>query len=135
MKIYQYHSGSLNCNITVSYLDGLLHKVEIEGFELQGNTPPSAQFIISEFAFLNSCKKYNVKYIELVRTITFEMFWERYKYKVDKSLAEKAWIGLSKEDQYKAYDFIPMYEAQLKANGNLAKKYAVRYFKHKPWIQ
>ena len=133
MKQYKYFSKGFNCEVTVCYLEGMLCAVVID--KVKPIQVDRAFFYTSESAFLKSCNEHKVKVTEVAREITFDMFWDRYKYKVDKPLAIEQWDKLSREDQVRAYDFIPAYEAQLKLNGGLAKKYAVRYLKHKPWVQ
>lgn len=134
MKRYQYHSNGTGSVITLTYINGLLQGVELEPYEAHLDTNARAQFFISEVLFLKSCQQHKLQYTEIGLDITFDMFWERYGYKTDKALAMEAWQKMSKDDQVKAYNFIPRYNSQLKSSG-LARKYAVRYLKHKPWIQ
>lgn len=134
MKQYKYFSPGFNCDVTCCYLDGKLCAVVIDEVK-EGVNNDKAFFYTKEDLFMKVCKDNKIKVTEVARDITFDMFWERYKYKVDKPLAVKAWDTLTKEEQVKAYDFIPAYDAQLKLNGGLGKKYAVRYLKHKPWEQ
>lgn len=133
MKRYQYHSNGTNSLITLTYVNGLLQGVELEPYEANPDSNARAQFFISEVLFLKSCQVHKTQVTEIGLEVTFEMFWERYAYKVDKHQATEAWQKLSKDDQLKAYNFIPRYNSQLKGSG-LARKYPVRYLKHKPWI-
>lgn len=134
MRTYEYFSAGFQANVRLTYTEGLLSVVDVETYTGNFNSGDKAHFYILEDNFLNNCKANKIRFTEIEREITFEMFWKRYKYTPDKQLAIQAWNKLTKAEQLKAYDWIPTYDAQLK-NSGLARKYAVRYLKDKPWIQ
>lgn len=138
MKIYETYSEAFGSDIRLTYNNnGVLIRYEVIDEDLAATQSLSlfAKIIINEGEFLRLAKEYGLKFKEKDREITFEMFYERYGYKVDKTLALAEWNKLLKQEQLAAYDHIPKYYAQLKLNGGLGRKYPVRYLKHKPWVQ
>lgn len=81
IKQYQYKSAGFNCNVKLSYRDGLLLAAEIENPQAEYITKPKAFFIVSEVDFLNSCKENKIDFIQIDREVSFDMFWEKYAYK------------------------------------------------------
>lgn len=140
MRIYEIHSSVFGGPVRMTFnAHGILICFEVmnqdtEALNIKEDELPTIRLRLVQDLFLSMCEAYTLKPVEVSRELTFEMFWDKYAYKVDKTLAQEQWGKLSKEDQLKAYDFIPRYNAQLKTSG-LARKYAVRYLKHKPWVQ
>lgn len=135
MKIYELHSDAFGCKVRLSYNDsGVLMNYEVMNPELNQVAAKAIKLFITEEYFKEIVKELGLKYTEIDRAITFDIFWKRYAYTPDKKLAIDAWAKLSKEEQVLAYDFIPRYDTQLKQSG-FNRKYAVRYLKDKPWIQ
>ncbi len=141
MKIYEVHSELFGGAVRMTFNEpGVLIRFEAVNQDVDklnydaDQQVPSIRLRLTLSGFLSMCEAYRLKPLEISREITFDMFWDKYAYKVDKPLAMEAWNKLTKEDQLAAFDFIPRYNAQLKQSG-LARKYAVRYLKHKPWIQ
>lgn len=136
MKIYQVHSNIMLGDVRLTYNN---HGILVCWEAVDQLTPATVELrstlLLSEALFFETAKKHNLKFFEVNRKVTFDMIWERYAYKVDKALALAEWNKLTEEERVAAYDFVPFYFAQLKANGGLAKKYLVRYLKHKPWVQ
>jgi hypothetical protein len=64
--------------------------------------------------------------------VSFSQFWDRYKYRVNKQAAIKAWAKLSLVDQMEAYDHIPRYDEYLGAT-SIAKAHASTYLNQKRW--
>lgn len=130
---YQYHSQRLQTNITISFYDGRLKSVDVEGFPENVEVGPTIKFMVSEEEFLQSAKERNIKVTKVNREITFDMFWDAYAYKSSgKQEAENAWKKLSKEDRLSAFDYIPVYEGLLKLNP-VSKLYAASYLNKKRW--
>jgi len=134
IKKYQYFSKGFNSNVVLWYRDGLLLKVEVENPLPENVKDPKSYYINHEENFLKMCRAHKIQYTEMEREISFEMFWDRYGYKVDKEPARKSWLKLSPTEQIQAYDFIPTYESQLKQS-QLAKKYPVTYLNKKTFIK
>lgn len=135
-KIYQYFSIGFGSNVTLHYVDGLLSEAKIDAIKMDDTTEvkDKAFFFTKEETFIGSCEKYKIKYTELERVVTFEMFWKRYDYVMSgKKKAQEAWDKLSKLDQVQAYDFIPAYFSHLKLNTNISKKYACTYLNQMMW--
>lgn len=133
IKYYQFHSKSLGTIVTVGYDDGILKSMEAQ--EPQVDTDGLWSLFKREAQFLEEAAKKGVKVTPLKREITFDMFWDRYAYKISgKPEAQKAWNKLSRADQAAAYDHIPVYEGQLKLNP-VAKLYGSSYLNAKRWIK
>lgn len=135
MKVYEVISPAYGGPVQVTFDDGVLVKFEVITTPQITPSLDKIRLSIRESDFMAEMSAWKMAVKEVDRAVTFDMFWTRYNYKVDKALALQEWNKMSRADQVAAYDFIPVYEAQLKLNGGLAKKYAVRYLKHKPWIQ
>ena len=74
----------------------------------------------------------NAKVTAITEEVTFEQFWEKYGYKVDKKVAEKRWNNLPKKDRAQAYDFIDRYKSQVNIQG-IAMKHPKTYLSQEPW--
>jgi hypothetical protein len=131
MKLYQYFSNGYNSNVTLGYRDGLLALVEVDS-PIKLPDDHMSYFYSNEQGFLNSVQKHKIPFSELTREITFEIFWEKYAYKVGKAEAFEQWKKLSKVDQQAAYYFIPQYNARLKLS-NEARRHPATYLHKKTW--
>lgn len=63
--------------------------------------------------------------------VTFEQFWQRYDYKVDKETAHRRWNNLTLTDRIKAYNFIMKYKQTVKPGIDLM--YPSTYLSKKRW--
>jgi hypothetical protein len=138
MKTYQYFSVGFGCNVQVTYKDGIIYTVELEDSTLDVNSIEADNekcwFFIYEKGFLSATKG-KTKVTEINREVTFDMFWDKYDYKISgKEEAKRAWKKLSKLDQLLAFDYIKQYEGQLKLNP-VSKLYASTYLNAKRWIR
>ncbi len=131
MKLYQYFSPGYNSNVTLGYRDGLLALVEVDS-PIQLPKNHMSYFFSNEQDFIQSLQKHKVPYSELTREITFEIFWDKYEYKVGKTESIDQWKKLSKVDQQAAYYFIPQYNARLKLS-NEARRHPATYLHKKTW--
>ena len=132
MTIYQVASTTFGCDVQLTFNpNGALIKYEVMQADIDTNGD-NIRLHTKEADFLEIMKKFNMKVTKVHRKITFEMMWIRYNYKVDKALAMAEWNKMPEEEHTEAYDGVPAYEAHLKAH-NIAKKYLVRYLKHKPY--
>lgn len=131
MKTYQYFSAGFNCNVSLTYFKGLLKSVDIEEFEARDDIN-RAYFIIREEDFIRNCTQNKIKFIEVSKEITFEMFWDKYEYKVGKHEAEEQWKKLSKLDRAEAFYFIPRYNARLKSE-TVSRRHPSTYLHKKTW--
>lgn len=135
IRQYQYFSTGFNCNVRLSYSDGLLQAAEIENPQADYIKEPKAFFITHEDVFLKSCSTHKIDIVQIDRDVTFDMFWAKYDYKQSgKAPALKAWEKLTKEEQLQAFDYIPAYNSHLKQK-QTAKKYGSSYLNSKIFIQ
>lgn len=128
MKIYQLPSTIFQCDVRITYNDhGTLINFEVMNPDAKPeNATETSRLYVTENGFKEAVKHFGLKVIEVQREITFDMFWKRYNYPLDKQPAQKAWMKLSKDSQIRAYDYIPMYESQRKSTGS-NKKYPATY--------
>lgn len=131
ISVYQYFSAGFKSNVTLTFFNGLLSAVEIEPYEASPEVQ-KAYFIVSEATFLKNCNDHKVKVTELTKEITFEMFYDRYAYKVGKEEAAQAWKKLTKADQQGAYYFIPAYNSRL-VTSREARRHPATYLNKKTW--
>lgn len=139
MRTFEYFSKIFGCNVKVTYSNGIFHSATVEN-----NTRPSAipsreigelkcnWPVYLEF-FLASIKD-NKNFVEIKRTITFDEFWDKYNYKMDKVESQRVWKNMTQKDQLQAFDYIAVYESQLKANP-VAKQYGASYLRAKRWVK
>lgn len=135
IKSYKYYSQTLQANITISFYEGAFKSVDIElGHEVV-KKDGLVKFLANEAEFLKEAKDRNIQLIELDREVTFEMFWDAYKYKTSGKIeAEKAWKKLTKDDQIAAFDYIPVYNSILKTN-KANRLHGSTYLNAKRWIK
>lgn len=138
MKTYQYHSQIFRSDVQVSYnKQGILCGfIVMDASQIESLHTQEKQFknFYYQKDFLGEAALHKLKFTEVQRVVTFEMFWIRYNHK-DCGRAEglKAWNKLSKEDQIDGFDFIPRYESILKQPPFPAKLYATTYLNKKRW--
>lgn len=70
---------------------------------------------------------------EILDSITFEMFWNRYndKARSSKVKTERVWNKMSVRERCKAYNYIGKYEASIPYG--VCKKYATTYLNDQLW--
>jgi hypothetical protein len=68
-----------------------------------------------------------------VTELSFDIFWEKYAYKVDKINAQKVWEKLPKAEKINALTGIYRYQNQCTLKG-VPKVYPERYLKYKRWL-
>lgn len=136
IKIYQFYSIALQTKVTVSYYDGRLKAFELEVLaeNVEFEKDKLVKFLMYEETFLKESKERKVSILELGREVTFDMFWDRYKYKYGKEEAMKAWKKLTQDNKLAAYDWIPVYESILKQNP-VSKLHGSTYLNAKRWIK
>jgi hypothetical protein len=64
--------------------------------------------------------------------LSFDNFWEKYAYKVDRISAEKYWEKMSDEEKLNAICGISKYKYRCKLK-NTAMIYPIRYLRNKRW--
>jgi uncharacterized HAD superfamily protein len=79
------------------------------------------------------CNKLRLDCIELEIEITFDMFWNKYGYKVDRKRAEAIWNKLPKAKQVAAYYGIDRYEAYLRRTEWRTKMEPKTYLRNERW--
>lgn len=82
-------------------------------------------FKVTDFE-LFTAKSKTIKVQEVPLLVTFEMFWNKYNYKVGKKDTEVTWAKTSEENQLKAYLRIPEYDAWVTAK-KIGKLYPATY--------
>lgn len=80
---------------------------------------------------LRSIKQFTVTEGEF--KLEFEMFWQAYKHKVKRVMAEKIWKKLSPDDKIKAIAGIKHYDAFLFRKRNQDKAYPSTYLNQRYW--
>lgn len=70
---------------------------------------------------------------EILETITFDMFWNKYddKARSSKIKTERVWNKMTRADQVKAYNFVNKYKASLQQG--ICMKYATTYLSDQLW--
>ncbi len=71
--------------------------------------------------------------IKEITDISFEAFWKKYDYKVDRQQAETFWNKMSKPEKLSALAGINKYKYQCKLK-NTAMIYPVRYLRNRRWL-
>lgn len=72
-----------------------------------------------------------LKVTKVLADVTFDMFWERYNYKVDKEVARKRWNAMSSTERIKAFNYIQKYKVSLKPGIDVM--YPSTYLSKKRW--
>lgn len=139
MKTYQYHSAIFGREVQSTYNShGLLVAFNvIDGNDVTKVNLASGQLknYVNENEFITAATNNKLKFTEVERLVTFEMFWDSYKQKdCGRTKAEQTWNKLSKADQVQAFDFINAFNGILKLSGT-AKPYATTYLNSKRWIR
>lgn len=118
-------------------LNGLLHSFELLEGELddkqvnwlfqQGRFPYKEEIIKT---WNKMVKNLNVKVG--IPDLNFEAFWEAYRHKVKKVMAEKCWHRLSKKDRMLAITYIKTYDQYL-ARKHVSKAAPSTYLNQRYW--
>lgn len=74
-----------------------------------------------------------IKVVEVPEDLSFDTFWKKYGFKIDKMDAEKVWQKMSDEERTMAMIGIQKYFKFLETSGT-AKAYAVRYLRKKYYL-
>ncbi|MDJ1494177.1 hypothetical protein QNI19_14635 [Cytophagaceae bacterium DM2B3-1] len=135
MRKFVIVSRKFDCEIIFSYSNGVFM-----GFEVNKELPAeSLQFIVntafyklSDLQKAYSSPKLKGALVELVQLISFDEFWNKYDYALDKKRAKDVWDKLPVHEQTRAYDYIENYNNELRKSGT-AKMYAKTYLKNKVW--
>jgi hypothetical protein len=78
----------------------------------------------------------SIKNIELIigqPNLEFDTFWDVYKYKIKRVVAERAWKKLSKADRINAIKGIEKYDGFLKRKHNQSKANPATYLNQRYW--
>ncbi len=140
MRKLIYTSTHLSGEIILGYseVEGWLVFFDLSGAEL--TTEQHASFIrkfpINYLALvaLVEADKENRKIVEIIETITFDMFWKKYDHKLlsNKKKSVQKWEKMSEAEQEKAYRFLPKYFYNLMQSG-IAKKHVETYLNSELW--
>lgn len=71
--------------------------------------------------------------VEAAYEITFSMFWDSYKKKINRNRCEPLWNKLAKTSQVKAWHGIAQYDKYLKANDWRKKADPENYLRNEMW--
>lgn len=138
IRTYQLYSTHVNSNITVSYYEGVLKSFEAENPNIVIAEKEGLKYNLFylEADFLKVAKEKGVQVTEIKREISFDMFWDKYndKARSGKQEALAAWNKLKTIDRVCAYDYITVYDSQLKLNP-VSKLHASSYLNKKRWIK
>ena len=138
MRTYQYYSTLIGVDVQVTYNEhGLLHAFSaVEKVDnIKTATAIQLHNYLKEIDFIAAAKQHKLKYTEVQRVVTFDMFWDKYAQKdCGRKKAEALWNTLGKADQIRAFDYIDYYNGILKMNST-AKAYATTYLNQKRWIR
>lgn len=137
MKHYQLTSETFTGEVDFYFNDdGLLVRYDTSKAEITQtqqlfilrNLPTSIEMLKVIFS-----KSPNAKIQEVIKDVTFDMFWNRYDDKATSSRkkTQVAWNKLSKSDQIKAYRYIDRYFQSLPRGTR--KKYATTYLNDELW--
>lgn len=82
---------------------------------------------------MNVFVKMGMDVLEVVETVDFKAFWDRYNDKARSSRVktERVWRRMPKSEQVKAYNYIPKYLHSIP--GGVMKKYATTYLNDQLW--
>jgi len=137
-KIYNVIGSSFKGVMVFKYnLSGIL-----TSFELQDADEFDEQQINWLFRKFFPYKEVEIGHFKAIKNFTvtvgefnlaFEMFWNAYKYKVKKVLAEKAWEKLSDDDKIRAIAGIRHYDAFLFRKRGQDKAYPSTYLAQRYW--
>ena len=109
----------------------MLSKTEFEG----KLTDEQYAWILAKLPFkeegITPLKKH-FSIIQEVEEVTFEDFYETYKYKEGRQKAQHAWDRMPKYEKVKAYMYITTYKTKKKISGT-ALAYPATYLNSKPW--
>lgn len=137
MRKFLLISKKYGCEITFSYsLNGILL-----GFEVSQELPVESlgDIVDKAFYYLRDLQKAYSKpalkglLVEMVQLLSFDDFWKKYDYALDKKRAKDIWAKLPAHEQRRAYDYMETYENELRKSGGTAKMYAKTYLKNKVW--
>ena len=136
MTTYEFTSRPLGCQVKVTYKSGRLFSFEAPDadFDIEEKAARRYTLYYTEGEFLKETKSHNISVTKTTVEISFDMFYEKYAYKMDKYQAQKAWDKLSKKDQVEAYLYISAYEALRKHNQH-GKLYPTSYLNARRWIK
>lgn len=134
MKRYELISERSNIIVELHYEKQLLQAVIFKG----GNARPEYFLFVvknmeTEVKMLTAARHYGYS-VELLESgqVTFEDFWERYGYKVDKKRALDKWKKLKPAEQRRAVEYISKYKNELRRTG-VAQMYPKTYLQNKIW--
>lgn len=135
MKRYELISERSNIIVELHYEKQLLQAVIFKG----GNARPEYfVFVVKNMdteGKMHTAARhygYSVELIEDSARVSFEDFWERYGYKVDKKRALDKWKKLKPEEQRRAVEYISKYKNELRRTG-VAQMYPKTYLQNKIW--
>lgn len=137
-KIYNVIGSSFKGVMVFKYnLSGVLTSFELQDAdefdERQVNWLFRKMFPYKETGIGHFRATKNLTVTEGEFNLVFEMFWNAYKYKVKKVLAEKAWEKLSDDDKIRAIAGIRHYDAFLFRKRGQDKAYPSTYLAQRYW--
>lgn len=136
-KTYNLIGSKTNGVLVFKYnLNGVLIDFQLQDCDKMNEKQINWFFTPDRFPYL----EHQIKNFQAVREftvtegeleITFEMFWNAYKYKVKRMQAEKAWEKLSESDQLKAIAGIRHYDGYLQRKRGIDKAHPGSYLNQK----
>lgn len=130
-RFYSFTHPSLHDGeVLFSFCNGYLY-----GYELKATDEVQETFVrallerlpLTESELKDFSTNPKAKLKEVQPDLRFEVFWEKYDYKIgNKPRAKRLWDGLKVSDRLKAVEFIPRYNAILAERGT-ARLYPETY--------
>ena len=116
--------------------DGMLCKINLENAQMNRAITSSFKKMVPDHVDDLAIVFANTKavVVEVDFDVTFEMFWEKYNRKINKSRCIALWNKLSKADQVKAFYGIDKYEKFLKKEHWRPKADPETYLRNQYWM-
>ena len=135
-KTYSLTSSAFQGEVLFEFKNDLLVKFDMSNAELNDKQHSTLaqnlpRTLVEVQAWIK--KSHNAVFTEIVQTVTFDMFWQRYDDKLNssKKKTEVKWNKMPLSEQLKAFRFIGRYFASIPANTR--KKYAETYLNAELW--
>ncbi|HLO92447.1 MAG TPA: hypothetical protein VK172_14880 [Lentimicrobium sp.] len=131
MEEFIFTSGTFEGSMRFGYVNGILEQFENNAILNDTQMNHLSTHFPFRMEYLESLKG-SSGVIKEITDLSFEAFWNKYEYKVDKQQAEHFWSKMSREDKLAALAGITKYKYRCKLK-NTAMIYPVRYLRNRRW--